>query len=83
MSSVKLSDESFWRQHPTNRIYPWHHWFDGQTWVLTQEDFDGTMAAFRARLYYQAREMGYRLRTRLIGDELYIQARGQDGSALS
>jgi len=71
-----------WQQTPSERIYPWHDWFDGSAWELTCADFDGSLAAFRARCYRMAREFEYRLRTRAEGDRLFIQALASDGSPL-
>lgn len=83
MANRIFEHEVPWRRQPAStRLYPWHDWFDGSTWLLTEDDFDGAMPAFRARLYYMAREMGYRLRTRLQPDGLYIQALAADGSPL-
>lgn len=82
MATRKPSHEARFRQTPSTRAYPWHDWFDGSTWELTSEDFDGTLAAFRARCYYMAREFDYRLRTRVVDGRLYLQALDSEGNRL-
>lgn len=82
MATRSLSHEPRFRQTPSTRAYPWGDWLDGSTWELTREDYDGTLASFRSRCYYMAREFGYRLRTRVLGDLLYIQALDSEGNLL-
>lgn len=64
------------------RAYPWHDYLDGRTWQFAPGDYDGTLSAFRSRCFYMAKEFGYRLRTRVRGELLYIQALGPDGNLL-
>jgi hypothetical protein len=58
-------------------------WFDGGTWRLTPgQDFTTQLASFRTYLYRKAQEHGYRLRTKVAGGYLYVQALASDGSEL-
>lgn len=42
-------------------------WLDGQTWALEIEtEIHESLPAFRANLYYQARELGSRLATKQV-----------------
>jgi len=72
-----------WHQPSQPPIYPWDQWFDGTVWCLKAgTDWFGNLATFRAHCYRMGREYGYRVRTRLSHDGLYIQALALDGSEL-
>ena len=82
MANRKRSDEVRFYQPRSTRIYPWDEWFDGGTWEITAEDYDGNLSAFRARCYYMAREFEYRLSTTVKDGKLYLKAWAWDGSEL-
>ena len=60
----------------TSRVrYPWLDWFDGNMWELKQgEDFQVTPRAFVQQAHSAVRYHGMRIRTRTIGDTVWLQA---------
>lgn len=58
--------------------YPWDEWFDGNTWELTPgKDFTTEVKAFQSTAQQAARNRRLRLRTRSLGDKVYIRAEGK------
>jgi hypothetical protein len=66
---VNWYQDTFWDR------YPWEHWLDGQQWELDiTTDLRDDVTTFRRWVYYICRRRyGYKVRTRHIGDKLYIQ----------
>lgn len=61
--------------------YPWREWFDGSTWKLTKgEDFTVAVGDMRSTAFATATRRGLKIRTRIDGDVLYIQAYRADAS---
>ena len=55
--------------------YNWSQLFDGNTWRLKQgEDFDGAPTTPQMAAYSAARRYDVRIRTRIDGNDLIIQA---------
>lgn len=49
------------------RKYPWADWLDGRVWELTAgKDFDVTVESFRSTAIGKARDLGGKLRTRVV-----------------
>lgn len=47
--------------------YPWKKWFNGEVWVLIQdEDFDQEVRAFRSGIYTTAQRHGKTVRTQTL-----------------
>lgn len=78
MARYIVNDSEVWKGHGRRgrRTYEWEQWLDGLTYELTQgEDFHIAPAVFAAQAYTAAQRLGVRdVRTRVIGDKVYIQA---------
>jgi hypothetical protein len=58
-----------------DRKHPWDTWLDGQIWLLDpEEDFDVSVASFRAQTITTASRRGLKVRTRVRPEGLYVQA---------
>lgn len=60
------------------RQYDWERWFDGQIHTLTRSvDFEIETERFRHQVYENAARRGVRARTRVIGEQVFVQAIGK------
>jgi hypothetical protein len=65
-------------QAPSQNVYPWDEWLDGDVWELVPgDDFKGKPATFRASAVAQAARRDGKVRTQKIhaegGERLYLQ----------
>ena len=59
---------------PGGPVYRWEEWLDGRPWVLSlRTDFETTPEQFRNSAYQAAKRMGCRVRTRIVGTDVYLQ----------
>lgn len=61
--------------HGEGRDYPWSQWLNGRIWELTQgEDFDVSSQDFQAICHRRAKARGQRVRTRCVGNKVWLQS---------
>ena len=75
MSREAHKDEIEFRVPAGKYAAGWLRWLDGKVHVLTPgEDFDCSIASFRAHTYYIGRQYSIKIRTRIQDGLFYVQA---------
>jgi len=70
----KLEDFS-WNNSRMDSTFPYTKWLDGNIWRIRRGvDFDMPAKNMRVNLYSAADRRGVRVRTKLKGDEITLQA---------
>lgn len=62
-------------QNSSGAKHPWSEWLDGRVWKLKQGvDFSAEIRNFRSQVFCKAKERQRKVKTRIVGEYLYIQA---------